>query len=282
MTGAEAGAGGAPFAGRVAVVTGASRGMGRAIALRLARDGADCVVMYRRDAARAGAAVAAIERLGRRALALALDLGEPAEVAPAFARIGEVFGRVDVFVANAAATAFRPTLEQKRHNLQRTFAISVESFVAAVQAAVPLMRGRPGRVVAVSGIDSQQAMARHGALGAAKAALESLVRVLAMELGPLGITVNGVSPGLVETDSAQFYVERGISREYTEAVKRIIALTPVRRAGTGEDVAALVAYLASDAAGFLTGQTIVIDGGLTILSPLNLMQADPASGAGAP
>jgi len=94
--------------------------------------------------------------------------------------------------------------------------------------------------------------------------------------------VNGVSPGLVETDSAQFYVERGISREYTEAVKRIIALTPVRRAGTGEDVAALVAYLASDAAGFLTGQTIVIDGGLTILSPLNLMQADPASGAGAP
>ena len=266
---------GGRLAGRVAVVTGASRGMGRAIALRLARDGADCVVMYRRDAARAGEAVAEIERLGQRGLALRIELAEPAEVAPAFARIGEAFGRVDILVWNAAATAFRPTLEQKPHNVDRTFAISVDSFVAAVQAAVPLMRDRPGRVVAVSGIDSHQAMTAHGVLGAAKAALESLVRSLAMELGPLGITVNGVSPGLVETDSAQFYVERGISREYTDAVKRIVALTPVRRAGTGEDVAALVAYLASDAAAFLTGQTIVIDGGLTVVSPLNLMQAGP-------
>jgi enoyl-[acyl-carrier protein] reductase III len=261
------------LAGRVAVVTGASRGMGRAIALRLARDGADCVVMYRRDAARAGEVVAEIERLGRRALALQLELGEPLQVAPAFGRIGDAFGRVDIFVANAAATAFKPMLEQRPHNVERTFAISVESFVAAVQAAVPLMQGRPGRIVAISGIDSHQAMTGHGVLGAAKAALEGLVRSLAMELGPLGITVNGVSPGLVETDSAQLYVERGISQQYREAVARVIALTPVRRAGTGEDVAALVAYLVSDGASFLTGQTIVIDGGLTILSPLNRLQA---------
>ncbi len=242
--------------GRVAVVTGASRGMGRAIALRLARDGAHCVVLYRRDTVRADDVIAEIERLGRRALALPIELGEPAQVGPAFERIAETFGRVDIFVANAAA------------NVERTFAISIESFVAAVQAAVPLMHGRPGRVVAISGIDSHQAMTGHGALGAAKAALESLVRSLAMELGPLGITVNGVSPGLIETDSAQMYVERGISQQYAEAVERVIALTPVRRAGTGEDVAALVAYLVSDGASFLTGQTILIDGGLTIVSPL--------------
>lgn len=257
----------------MAVVTGASRGMGRAIALRLARDGAHCVVMYRQERRRADEVVAEVERCGRRALALQIDLGEPADVGPAFARIGDAFGRVDILVANAAATAFRPMLEQKPHNVKRTFAISIESFVAAVQAAVPLMQGRPGRVVAISGIDSHQAMTGHGVLGAAKAALESLVRSLAMELGPLGITVNGVNPGFIETDSAQMYVEKGISQQYTEAVARVIALTPVRRAGTGEDVAALVAYLVSDGASFLTGQTILIDGGLTILSPLNRLQA---------
>ncbi len=262
-----------PLEGRVAVVTGASRGMGRAIALRLARDGADCVVMYRQERGRADEVVAEVERSGRRALALQIELGEPADVGPAFARIGDAFGRVDILVANAAATAFRPMLEQKAHNVKRTFAISIESFVAAVQAAVPLMQGRPGRVVAISGIDSHQAMTGHGVLGAAKAALESLVRSLAMELGPLGITVNGVNPGFIETDSAQMYVERGISQQYTEAVARVIAVTPVRRAGTGEDVAALVAYLVSDGASFLTGQTILIDGGLTILSPLNRLQA---------
>lgn len=262
-----------PLEGRVAVVTGASRGMGRAIALRLAREGADCVVMYRRESARADEVVAEIERLGRRALALQIELGEPAGVGPAFERIGEAFGRIDILVANAAATAFRPMLEQKPHNVERTFAITIESFVAAIQAAVPLMQGRPGRVVAVSGIDSHQAMTRHGVLGAAKAAIESLVRSLAMELGPLGITVNGVSPGLIETDSAQMYVERGISQQFREAVERVIAVTPVRRAGTGEDVAGLIAYLVSDGAGFLTGQTIIIDGGLTILSPLNRLEA---------
>jgi enoyl-[acyl-carrier protein] reductase III len=262
-----------PLGGRVAAITGASRGMGRAIALRLARDGADCVVMYRRESARAGEVVTDIERLGRRALALQIELGEPAAVAPAFDRIASAFGRLDILVANAAATAFRPMLEQKPHNVERTFAITIESFVAAVQSAVPLMRGRPGRVVAISGIDSHQAMTGHGVLGAAKAALEGLVRSLAMELGPLGITVNGVSPGLVETDSAQLYVERGMSQQFREALARLVALTPVRRAGTGEDVAALVAYLASDEAAFLTGQTIIIDGGLSILSPLNRLQA---------
>jgi enoyl-[acyl-carrier protein] reductase III len=262
-----------PLAGRVAAITGASRGLGRAIALRLARDGADCVVMYRRESDRAGEVVVEIERLGRRALALPIELGEPAGVAPAFERIADAFGRIDILVANAAATAFRPILEQRPHNVERTFAITIESFVAAVQAAVPLMQGRPGRLVAISGIDSHQAMTGHGVLGAAKAALESLVRTLAMELGPLGITVNAVSPGLIETESAQVYVERGMGQPFREAVERVIAVTPVRRAGTADDVAGLVAYLASDDAAFLTGQTIIIDGGLSILSPLNRLQA---------
>ena len=254
--------------GRVAVVTGGSRGIGRAIALRLAADGADCAVTYRREEARAGEVVAAMERLGRRARAVQVDLGDPAQIGPAIERIAEDMGRVDILVANAAATAFRPVLEQKLHNVDRTFAISVDSFVAAVQAAAPRMTAGCGRIVAISGVDSPQAMTGHGLLGAAKAAVESLVRALALELGPRGITVNGVSPGFLETDSSRIYVERGLGQDYAAAVRRLIAATPVRRAGTVEDVAALVAYLVSDAAGFLTGQTIVLDGGLTIVSPM--------------
>jgi enoyl-[acyl-carrier protein] reductase III len=260
----------------VAVVLGGSRGIGRAVARRLAEEGADCALTYRHNAEQARAAVAEIEALGRRALALPLELAEPDEVAPAFEQIGERFHQVDILVASAAATAFRPMLEQKPHNLRRTLAISIESFVAAVQAAVRLMPGA-GRVIVISGIDSFQAMDGHGVLGAAKAGMESLVRALALELGPRGVTVNGVNPGFVETDSSRYYVEQGLGRSYAEAVAELAAATPVRRLGTVDDVASLVAYLASDAASFLTGQTVVLDGGLTIVSPLNRLTRRPGA-----
>ena len=154
----------------MAVITGGSRGIGRGIALRLARDGAHCAITYRKDAPSALEAVAELEALGVRAVAERLELAELEQVAPVFERIGAALGRVDVLVANAAAAAFRPVLEQKAHNVRRTFAISVDAFVAMTQAAVPLMKGRPGRIVLISGIDSFQAMAGHTVLGAAKAA----------------------------------------------------------------------------------------------------------------
>lgn len=257
--------------GRVAVVTGGSRGIGRGIALHLAREGADCVITYRRNEAAAAEVVAALRAVGRRAHAERLDLSEPEQVGPAFERIAGALGRVDVLVANAAATAFRPVLEQKPHNVRRTFAISVDSFVAMAQASVPLMTGRPGRIVLVSGIDSFQAMGGHSVLGAAKAAAEGLVRGLALELGPLGITVNAVTPGFITTDSSAYYITQGLGLDYQQATARLLAATPVRRHGTTEDVAALVGYLVSDAASFLTGQCIVIDGGLTITSPMTRM-----------
>ena len=256
-----------PLTGRVAFVTGGSRGMGRAIAVRLAEDGADCVVTYRREGDKAREVVDGIVGLGRRALALELPLEDRDRVGPVFERVAETFGRVDILVANAAATAFRPMTEQKPHNVDRTFAVSVDSFIAAVQAALPLMRDG-GRIIAISGIDSHQAMPRHGVLGAAKAAVESLVRSLALELGPQGITVNGVSPGMIATDSSQMYVERSLGHAWARAAADLAAITPVRRLGTVDDVSSLVAYLASDAASFLTGQTIILDGGLTLVSPL--------------
>jgi enoyl-[acyl-carrier protein] reductase III len=267
-----------PLAGRVALVTGGTRGIGRGIALRLAGDGADCAITYRTRSALAGEVVTEIEAMGRRAAALPLALDEPSRVAGVVGRVAETFGRLDILVASAAATAFRPMLEQKPHNVTRTFAISVESFVAAVQEAAPLMHDG-GRIVVVSGIDSHQAMAGHGVLGAAKAAMESLVRSLALELGPRGITVNAVSPGLLDTDSSRLYFERGLGVDWDAAAARIASVTPVGRLGTVADVASLVAYLASDAASFLTGQTILLDGGLTITSPLQrLTEPRPTHG----
>jgi NAD(P)-dependent dehydrogenase (short-subunit alcohol dehydrogenase family) len=193
-----------PLEGRVAVVTGGSRGIGRGIALRLARDGADCAITYRKDAPAARQAVAELEALGVRTVAERLEL--------------------------------------------------------------------PGRIVLISGIDSFQAMGGHGMLGAAKAAAESLVRGLALELGPRNITVNAVTPGFVKTDSSSYYVTEGLGLDYERATARLLAATPVGVTGPPEDVAALVAYLVSDAASFLTGQCIVIDGGLTITSPLTRME----------
>jgi enoyl-[acyl-carrier protein] reductase III len=264
-----------PLAGRAALVTGGSRGIGRAVALRLAADGADCAITYRTRAHDADAVTADIAALGRRTLAVPLALDEPARVPEAIARVTGAFGRLDVLVASAAATAFRPLLAQKPHNVTKTFAISIESFVAAVQSAAPFMEDG-GRIVVVSGIDSHQAMTGHGVLGAAKAAMESLVRSLALELGPRGVTVNAVSPGLLDTDSSRLYVEQGLGVGWDAAAARIAAITPVRRLGTVDDVASLVAYLASDAAGFLTGQTILLDGGLTMVSPLErLTEARP-------
>lgn len=145
-----------PLEGRVAVVAGGSRGIGQGIALKLARDGADCVTPYRKDHAAAAETVSALETLGGRAHER-LDLAEPEQVGPIVERIAFAFGRVDVLVANAAATVFRPALEQKPHDVRCTFAISVHSLVAMGQAVVPLLKGRPGRIV-LSGVDSFQAM----------------------------------------------------------------------------------------------------------------------------
>ena len=251
------------FAGQVALVTGSSRGIGRAIALRLARDGADVVVNYRRQTAAAQETAAAITALGHRALVVQADLGEAAAVRQMFAQVRDTFGHLDILVANAAATAFKPLLEQQQHNLDKTFAITVNAFILAAQEAVRLMQGRRGKIVAVSGIDARRYVPLHGALAAAKGALEVLTAYLACELAPLGIAVNGVNPGFVDTDSAHVFGEE----VYRLLAKNIVTYTPMQRVGTPDDIANVVAFLCSEDAAWICGQTLTVDGGLSLTSP---------------
>ena len=251
------------FAGKVALITGGSRGIGRATAYLFAERGADVAFTYRRQEQAANEVAERILSFGRRALPIPAELTEMEAVRHAFARLKETFGVLDFFVANAAATAFKPLLEVKEHNVDKTFAITVKGFLVAAQEAVPLMEGRRGRIVAVSGIDSLGCLPRHGTLGAAKAAMEVLTRYLAAELAPRGITVNAVNPGLVETDSARFYGGDG----YEGWKTRVIQATPKGRVGTPEDIAKVIAFLCSEEAEWICGQTIVADGGLTLTAP---------------
>ncbi len=233
----------------LALVTGGSRGIGRAIVERLARDGSDIAFIYRRDAKAAAEVEAAVRARGRSATALQADLGAPAEVAAALDRLGDT--PVDFFVANAAATAFRPLLEMKPHHLEKTYAITIGAFLQIVQRIAPRMPPS-GRIVTISGMS-------------AKAALEALTRYLAVELGPRGITVNAVNPGYVDTDSVAMYLADEAGR--TAFFEEIEGATPLRALGQPEEVAALVAFLCSADAAWMQGQVLYLDGGVFLHAP---------------
>ena len=246
----------------LALVTGGSRGIGRATVERLACDGADVAFIYRRDAKAAAEVEAAVRARGRSCTALLADLGEPAEVAAALDRLGDT--PVDFFVANAAATAFRPLLEVKPRHLEKTYAITIGAFLQIVQRIAPRMPPT-GRIVTISGMDTHRYVAGHGILASAKAALEALTRYLAVELGPRGITVNCVNPGYVETDSVAMYLADEAGRK--AFFEEIEGATPLRALGQPEEVAALVAFLCSADAAWMQGQVLYLDGGVFLHAP---------------
>jgi enoyl-[acyl-carrier protein] reductase III len=253
-----------PFAGQVALITGSSRGIGRATALLLAQRGANVAVHYRRDAQAAEAVCAAVRAAGRQAVPVCADLRDQDAVAAVVQQVGDVFGRLDLLIANAASTAFRPLLELQPHHVGMTLDTSVQSLLTLVRTATPLMQERAARIVTVSGFDTLRALPGHGLLGAAKAAVETLTRYLAAELAPLGITANCVVPGFVATDSARLWADTHAPGGYAAAAQDWVRRTPAGRVGEADDIARVIALLCSADARWITGQVIVADGGLTL------------------
>ena len=247
----------------VAVVTGASRGIGKVLALKLAHRGVDVVVNYKTNEDLAEKTLAEVRAAGADGLAVRADMESPDDIDALFDAVRDRYGRLDHFVANAAASAFKPVSALKRHHLDRSYAMNVRSFVLGAQRAAELMDGG-GRIVYVSSYGSLRAFPTYAALGAAKAMAESYVTYMATEYGPRGITVNAVNGGLIDTDSLEYFYERVPGMAPMETV---LEKLPLQRPGTADDMADAVEFFLSDKAGYVTGQVLSVDGGLTIIAP---------------
>jgi enoyl-[acyl-carrier protein] reductase III len=250
--------------GKVALVTGSGRGIGHAIALRLAEAGADIVVNYVRNQAPAEETALAVRALGRTAHVVRANVGKIEGLTELFDTVGKLWGKLDIFIHNAASGFNRPALEQKPEGWDYTMNVNARALLFGTQRAAALMApGGGGHIVAISSPGGQRVMPDYVAVGASKAALESLVRYLAVELAEQNIHVNAVSPGLVVTDALKHFAS--LSDETT--IPRAIANTPAGRLVTPEDVAGVVAFLCSPAADMIRGQVIVVDGGYTLVVP---------------
>ena len=244
---------------KTVVITGGSRGMGQRLAVRLGREHANVVVNFKQNADAADSTVKEVLAAGGDAVAIQADIADPEAVRNLVAGAVEKFGSLDVVVANAAASAFKPLSDIRGHHIAKTMAITVDGFLELVRTAVPHMRPG-GRVMAVSGWDSFRVLPGHGLLGAAKAAMETLVRYLAIELGSAGLTTVGVCPGPIDTDSFRIYA----GRHWDLYEKNWLGLTPSGRFPTPDEVAEIMAFLCSPRSAAINGQTIVVDGGLSL------------------
>jgi enoyl-[acyl-carrier protein] reductase III len=249
------------FEGKIALITGSGRGIGRAIALHLAERGADIVVNFFRNREPAEATAASIRALGRRVELVKANIGEVDEIEHLFERVDAAFGGLDVLVCNAASGYNRPALEQKPKGWDWTMNINARALLFCAQHAAPLMEKRGGGViVSISSPGAVRVLPDYVVVGASKAAVEALTRYLAVELAPRGIVVNALSPGIVDTEALRHFVALQ-QDQWLEKVRKEI---PAGRMVTAEDVAEVVAFLASPAANMIRGQTIIMDGGHTL------------------
>jgi enoyl-[acyl-carrier protein] reductase III len=245
------------FEGKLALVTGAGRGIGRAIALKLASQGADIIVNFFRHREAAQQTAKDIEALGVKAEAIRANVGEPAKIDEMFDMIGNKFGHLDILINNAASGVGRPVMDIDVKAWEWTMDINARACLLCAQRAVKLMEGRGGKIVSISSLGSPFVLPNYAIVGVSKAALEALTRYLAIELAPRGICVNAVAASAVETEALKFYFKEGLVKDNRQ-------VTPAGRMVIPEDVANVVAFLCSEEAFMIRGQTIVVDGGTSV------------------
>jgi 2-hydroxycyclohexanecarboxyl-CoA dehydrogenase len=241
------------LAGKTAIVTGAASGIGLACARRLAQAGARVAVW---DINAAGAEAAAAELGGKgRAIAARVDVSKRAEVEAAAAQARREFGPIGILVNNAGITLFQPFLETSEEAWDRVMTVNLKSLLFCTQAVLPdMLEAQWGRIVNVSSSSAQTGSARMAAYAASKGGVIGFTKALAQELAAKGITVNNVPPGFIDTPMLR-------GSEVGERLEQVAAASPMKRAGKPEDIAAAVAFLASEEAGYITGHTLSVNGG---------------------
>jgi len=243
--------------GRTCVVTGASKGIGRAIALRMADEGCNIVVNYNTHDLEAAETVAMIEKINRRALLLKADVSIKAEVESLAEKAAETFGKVDILVNNAGVFMARPSLELTESEWDKTIDVNLKGVFLCSQIIGKMMADRgTGVIINISSVAAFSSFPSRASYCAAKAGVVSLTKTLAIEWARYNIRVNCVAPSYLETERLRDEVKAGI-RDITPIVER----TPMKRLGHPNEVASIVAFLASDEASFVTGETVLADGG---------------------
>lgn len=243
-----------PLTGKVAIITGASRGIGKAIALKLSNNGASVVVNYAGNTAKAEEVVAEITQQGGQAIAIQADISQVAEIERLFDQAIAKFGKVDILVNNAGSIVYKPITEITEADFDKIFAVNVKgTFFACQQAAQKLTEG--GRIINFSSSTTALMLPTYSAYVATKGAVEQITRVLAKELGTKQITVNAVSPGPTDTELFR-------DGKSDEQINRLAQMAALGKLGDVQEIADVVAFLASDEARWITGQNIRVNGGI--------------------
>lgn len=239
-------------------ISGGTRGIGRAISLSQARPGMTLFLNYLRDDESALKVKKAAEQKGAKAYLLPGNVGDPEIVQSLFREISKITGRLDALIHNAALGVFKPVLELRVKDWDISLDVNAKALLTLTQNALPLMKQRGGKILAVSSLGSHRFTPHYGAIGISKAALENLVRYLAVELAPYKINVNAVSGGLIDTDSLKMFPAM------EKMKKEFLSHTPGGRLGSPEDIAKVISFLLGPNSDWIFGQTIIADGGYSL------------------